>query len=251
MLVAVIGSAGRLGKCFCKYFANNKIPFLAVNRTDLDITNKKQVEVFFANNLQITHVVLCAAYTKVDLAENDRNTCFAVNVNGVQNIVDNFSGKLIHFSTDFVFDGTKEEGYEVDDERHPINVYGESKKAAEDVLMDSENVSWANLRISSLLDENSSFVQFLSDAVENEKTVTIWSTNKMIPTIATELVETVTKQFILADFKSGHYHLPSKNMAPLSWYDLAVLLFNPHKHLFVPVDEFKTTAKRPQFSVLN
>lgn len=247
MKILVIGASGRLGSEFCKQLAKNDLDYFAPTSSELNITDIDSVKKYFDSHA-VSKIIFCAAFTAVDLAESEPEKCFLVNETGVKNVVENFSGPIIHFSTDFVFDGKNKAGYEIDAVRNPINVYGKSKLAAEKILENSKN-NWANIRISSLLCKDSSFLKFLQKNIEENSSVNLWSENLMVPTFAHELVAEVIKKFVSEKFESGHCHLPS-GQNPVSWYDLAVQLFPDSAHLFKPVSEFKTTAERPLYSIL-
>lgn len=104
---------------------------------ELDLTNAKAVDSYVANN-EITHIVNCAAYTAVDRAEEEKMLCAAVNTDAVKNLAmaaDANGAKIIHISTDYVFDGTNHRPYRESDKVNPISQYGTTKRKGETLLL--------------------------------------------------------------------------------------------------------------------
>ena len=135
--VLVTGATGQLGKSIQDWAADfPTLRFRFEDRAGMDITNGSQVKAVFTE-YKPEICINCAAYTKVDQAELTPEPAYAVNVEGVKNLVaaciEN-DVTLIHISTDYVFDGTKEEGYYPEDQPNPINEYGLSKWKGEEVI---------------------------------------------------------------------------------------------------------------------
>lgn len=128
MKVLVTGKGGQLA-WELEQTTPSHIEIISFNANELDITNQAQVnEVVVAHSPDI--IINAAAYTAVDKAESDKETAYAVNEKGSEYlalICKEINAKLIHVSTDFVFDGTKTTPYQTDDTPNPINVYGDSK----------------------------------------------------------------------------------------------------------------------------
>ena len=132
MNIWVIGKNGMLAKDILKVFDKNNISYFSTGR-EIDITNIDDLNNYIKNK-NIDIVINCAAYTKVDLAEDEPEICAKINGFGVKNIseiCENKNLKLIHFSTDYVFDGTSNKPYKESDTTNPINVYGRSKLEGE------------------------------------------------------------------------------------------------------------------------
>ena len=124
MKVLVTGSNGQLGQCLqdVVFQSNVTSNFVFLNASELDITNKSQIEKTFTSN-NFDYCVNCAAYTAVDKAENEKDKAYAVNADGVKLLAQackKYGVKLIHISTDFVFDGEQSTPYSEEDKPNPI-----------------------------------------------------------------------------------------------------------------------------------
>jgi len=149
MKIIIIGSSGRLGAALMREY-RGKYDIDGFNHTQLDLSNLNGVrERLRATNFDV--LINAAAFTNVDLCETERDRAFLINAEApgvLAKICDDKSAKLIHFSTDYVFDGEKRTAYTEEDEAKPISVYGESKLAGEKNVLATENrhlvvrVSW-------------------------------------------------------------------------------------------------------------
>lgn len=136
MKVLVTGSNGQLGYDVVKELEKRDIDCCGATRQDFDLTDAEATEQFIKEYAPDA-VIHCGAYTTVDKAEDEPEKCFLVNAKGTENIAKVCKGidaKMIYISTDYVFDGEKESPYEVDDMPNPINVYGKSKLAGEQIV---------------------------------------------------------------------------------------------------------------------
>ena len=125
MKYIITGSSGQLAKEFIKKFTELNIDFIAPSEQELDITNKEKIsDVFSQFNPDV--VINCAAYNNVELAEQDNTKAFLINKTAVTNLVEEtkkYKAKLVHFSSDYVFDGKKKDFYIETDEPNPLNEY--------------------------------------------------------------------------------------------------------------------------------
>ena len=141
MRVLITGSNGQLGSEIKKLATNySKLDFIFKDLPELDICNFEALQAFIMDN-NINTVINCAAYTAVDKAEEDAEIAEKVNSKGVINIVNalqTVNGKLIHISTDYVFDGDHFLPYKETDPVSPIGVYGETKRAGELAVINSD-----------------------------------------------------------------------------------------------------------------
>src|SRR5438105_11188018 len=136
MKIVIIGSGGRLGAALVRAY-REKFNVVHFNHAQLDLANRDQIGTTFSP-LSFDLLINCAAFTNVDLCESKREEAFAINAEAPKMLAEicrHKNAKLIHFSTDYVFDGEKREPYAEIDPAKPISVYGESKRAGE------ENVS--------------------------------------------------------------------------------------------------------------
>ncbi len=140
MRVLITGSNGQLGSEIRELSRSyNMVNFIFKDLPDLDICNFDELQNFIIEN-NINAVINCAAYTAVDKAEEDEQIAKKVNSEGVSNIVkalQKVNGKLIHISTDYVFDGDHSIPYKESDPVSPIGVYGETKRAGELAVINS------------------------------------------------------------------------------------------------------------------
>ncbi len=136
MKILVTGADGQLGYDVCHALALQKIVYQGVDQKDFDITNEKDVKAYL-KTYSPDAVIHCAAYTKVDLAEQESELCWAVNAEGADNVAQacqEIGAKVVYLSTDYVFDGQGERFYGTDAHPNPINVYGKSKLAGEQAV---------------------------------------------------------------------------------------------------------------------
>src|SRR6266513_856306 len=132
MKIVIIGAGGRLGAALTREY-REKFEVAAFNHAQLDLAKPDQVREKLSP-LDFDLLINCAAMTNVDLCESHRSQAFAINAeapNQLAEICSEKKAKLIHFSTDYVFDGEKREAYLETDPTKPISVYGESKRAGE------------------------------------------------------------------------------------------------------------------------
>jgi dTDP-4-dehydrorhamnose reductase len=149
MKIVIIGSGGRLGAALTREY-RDKFDVVGFNHAQLDLANFEQVREK-VTALDFDVLINCAAFTNVDLCETQRAQAFQINAEAprvLAEICREKKAKLIHFSTDYVFDGEKREPYTEDDVAKPISVYGESKREGEKLVLQTQNrhlivrVSW-------------------------------------------------------------------------------------------------------------
>ena len=132
----VTGANGQLGYDVVKELQKQNIECYGTSRQDFDIVDFEATENFIKNYMPDA-VIHCAAYTAVDKAEDEQGLCYLVNASATENIAEickKIYAKMLYISTDYVFDGTKEGAYEVDDIPNPINVYGKTKLLGEQAV---------------------------------------------------------------------------------------------------------------------
>lgn len=132
-MILVTGVNGQLGYDVIRELKNRNIDCLGIGRQELDITDKEKVYKYIIG-LKPKCVIHCAAYTAVDKAEDERELCYKVNVDGTENIAKSckeIKAKMIYVSTDYVFDGKGDKPFEVEGNKNPLSVYGKSKYEGE------------------------------------------------------------------------------------------------------------------------
>ena len=140
MKIAVIGAGGRLGAALMREY-RNKFDLIGFDHQALDLGDSGQLREKIGT-LDVDLVINCAAFTNVDLCETQRDQAFLINAEAprvLAEICRDNGAKLIHFSTDYVFDGEKREPYVESDFANPISVYGESKRAGEQLVLQAED----------------------------------------------------------------------------------------------------------------
>ena len=261
MNLLITGSNGQLGSDIRELSVFYKaVNFVFKDLPDLDICNFEELQNFVINN-NITAVINCAAYTAVDKAEEDEQIAKKVNAEGVSNIVkalQTVNGKLIHISTDYVFNGDHFLPYKESDPVSPIGVYGESKRAGELVAINSA-IDAIVIRTSWLYSSvGNNFVKtMLRLGAEKEQLGVIFD-QVGTPTYAGDLAETcleiLCSQSSAGISKNGKmYHYSNEGVA--SWYDFAISIMELGsencKVKPIQTKDYPTPAKRPHYSVLN
>lgn len=260
MNIWVIGKNGMLAKDILKVFDKNNIYYFATGR-EVDITNINDLNNYIKNK-NIDIVINCAAYTKVDLAEDEPEICAKINGFGVKNIAEiceNKNLKLIHFSTDYVFDGTSDKPYKENDSTNPINVYGKSKLEGEKYALSlSKSLI---IRISWLYGINgNNFVYTMINLMKSKDTIKVVNDQYGSPTNTLDIANLILYLIKdIKDFNFGIYHYT--NEGNISWFDFASSIYDlAMKNNILNRDciiepckseEYKTKAKRPKFSVLS
>lgn len=258
MKILVTGSSGQLGKTFQKLEKKwESVAFTFCSSAELDITDKNQVTEFFDQH-SFDWIINCAAYTKVDLAEDEIDQAFAVNQLGVKNLVSSCKKhaiKLIHFSTDYVFDGTSSIPYTEECDCNPINVYGKSKRAGELEILNSK-IQAIIIRTSWVFSEfNANFVQTMLALFKTKEQINVITDQIGTPTSTHDLAE-ITLEIIqnqVENFSTEILHVTNSGVA--SWYDFAFELKTKMDTrctiLPIPSSNYPTKAKRPYYSVLS
>ena len=261
MNVLVTGSNGQLGSEI-RSLSNNysDIRFFFKDLPELDICNFNQLAIFF-EKYKIDAVINCAAYTAVDKAEQDADISKKVNSEGVLNIVNNLEkvrGKLIHISTDYVFDGNSFLPYKESDIVNPTGVYANTKRSGELAVINSE-IDGIVIRTSWLYSEyGNNFVKKMLRLGSQSDELSVVVDQVGTPTYAYDLAKTCLD---ILTFKKGHklnsngkiYHFSNEGVA--SWYDFAaaIMAFGKLNCHVKPIEtkDYNTATKRPHYSVLN
>jgi len=253
--ILVTGGNGQLAQCLkdvIKHHKNLVVDFQDL--PDLDITNSSQLQSFFFKN-EFDYCINCAAYTAVDLAEEQSSLAYAVNAEGPKNLAEvcqKHQTTLIHVSTDFVFNGQKQTPYLETDTPNPLGVYGASKLQGERNIQEFMEAYFI-VRTSWLYSKyGNNFMKTMLKLSETREDISIVSDQFGSPTYAGDLAEVLIKIVLSSSTNYGVYQY--SNSGAISWYDFALEIF---KHFGKTIEvkpiktkDYPTAAKRPKYSVL-
>jgi dTDP-4-dehydrorhamnose reductase len=253
MRILVMGHRGMLGSDLMEVLGGRHEVF-GVDVAEFNITSGADCA-RVVKEFRPETVVNAAAYTDVDGCETNREACFAVNAEGVRNVAEAckaVGAKAVHYSTDYVFDGTKGEPYLEDDPCRPINVYGESKRKGEEALVETLE-SHLLIRTAWLYGrQGKNFVKAILAKVKDEGTLRVVDDQVGSPTFTLDLAQ-ATKLLLELDC-TGTYHVTNRGVC--SWYEFArrILEYAQVAGItVVPIEsrELNRKAARPAYSVLS
>ena len=250
MKVLVTGTKGQLGYDVVNEMEKRGHTAIAVDIEEMDITDAVSVEKVITE-AEVDAVIHCAAYTAVDVAEDNVELCRRVNAEGTENIAKvckKLDLKMIYISTDYVFDGEGERPWEPDDERHPLNVYGQTKYEGE-LAVEKYLEKYFIVRIAWVFGVNGkNFIKTMLKLSETHEELNVVDDQVGSPTYTYDLA------VLLVDMaesdKYGRYHATNEGLC--TWYQFAKEIFrqagvevkvNP-----VTSDMFPAKAKRPKNS---
>ena len=253
----VTGGAGQLGQCFqevSKEFPETNLFF--ASRNEVDITRPETIVNFYSKN-PFDGIINCAAYTNVDRSEKDQRNVFKINTEGLQSIIDFAENKnlsIIHFSTDYVFDGESSEPYPEQAATNPIGIYGNSKLQGE-VRLSKSSCKNVTIRISWLFSPfGKNFVKTIARIAKEKSDLKVVEDQWGRPTYGIDLARTVLKLIsnnTIYTFPILHY----ANQGMCSWKEFAEVIVNELEHKTtiqgIPTSAYPTLAKRPKYSILD
>ena len=254
----ITGSHGQLGRELCDLLtAHPHINVTATDVEELDITNAEAVNAFFKEH-SFHWVVNCAAYTAVDLAEDQADLCRKINVEGPQALAkaaNTYGARMIHISTDYVFDGNTCTPYTEDHPTNPQSVYGITKLEGEKAVTDALPQQSVILRTAWLYSPHGkNFVKTMLYLGQTKQEIKVVNDQIGSPTYARDLAQAVIDIINAPTFTPGIFHFSNEGV--ISWYDFASAIMR-EAHLdqcrVLPCrsSEYPTRAKRPGYSVLS
>jgi len=256
--ILVTGGKGQLGSELRDLAPNHpNYNFFFTDRSQLDITDHAAVDAFITKN-EIDTLINCAAYTAVDKAESEPDLANAINHLAVANlaqIAKDKKLKLVHISTDYVFDGTNHKPYLETDTPNPQSVYGQTKFDGELALQRINPTNAIIIRTSWVYSKyGKNFVKTMLRLAQNRDEINVVSDQIGSPTNAADLAEIILN--ILPKIENDNveiFHYSNEGIC--SWYDFAKAIFGIKKESIKvnPIEgaQYSTPAKRPFYSVMN
>lgn len=237
--------------------AESQHRFVFTDIEELDITSATAVEAFFSRE-KFDVVVNCAAYTAVDLAEDNEEQANLINHKAVAILADackRHNATLIHISTDYIFSGNADTPYNEESAPAPISVYGRTKLAGERAILES-GCKYIILRTAWLYSQfGRNFVKTMRELTATRSEIRVVADQIGTPTYAGDLAETITYIINSGQLsKCGIYNY--SNEGQCSWYDFAVEIARLSGNLGCKINpcataDYPTKARRPQYSVLD
>lgn len=250
MKVLVTGVKGQLGFDVMNELKKRGLEAVGADIEEMDITDEESVNRFIMD-AKPDAVIHCAAYTAVDAAEENEDICRRVNADGTRNIAKvckELDCKMIYISTDYVFDGQGSRPWEPDEERHPLNVYGQTKYEGELAVQELLE-KYFIVRIAWVFGVNGkNFVKTMLNLAQTHDTLTVVNDQYGSPTYTYDLARLLV-DMVQTD-KYSIYHATNEGIC--TWYEFACEIFKQAnvavKVLPVSAAEYRAKAKRPENS---
>jgi dTDP-4-dehydrorhamnose reductase len=266
MRILVIGKNSQLGQSIKKNVDEKKIhnlnnyDFVFIGREELNLEHIENIKSYFDLN-EFNIIINCAAYTKVDEAEENHKQANLINniaIRELAKIAKTKDIKLIHISTDFVFDGSKKKPYTEDDATSPLNIYGETKLAGELGVMSIMKTNSLIIRTCWLYSEfGNNFVKTILNYAKKNASLDVVCDQFGTPTYANDLALSimyiVSSDKFVEDNSSEIFHYSNEGEA--SWYEFAkeIISFSDIDCQLNPIsaEDYPLVAKRPKYSILS
>jgi dTDP-4-dehydrorhamnose reductase len=253
----VTGGSGQLGQCFHAVAKESPaINLFFTSRNEVDITRSETLANFYSKN-PFDGIINCAAYINVDQAEKEEESAFKINTEGLQNLIDFAEEKklsIIHFSTDYVFDGNSSEPYTEAAATNPLGIYGKSKLEGE-TLLSTSRCSNVIVRTSWLFSPfATNFVKTIAHLAQEKSSLKVVDDQWGRPTYGLDLARTILTLIsndTIYNFPILHY----ANEGVCSWKAFAEAIINEVEPTTVihgiPSSDYPTLAKRPKYSIMD
>ncbi|MCY2687804.1 dTDP-4-dehydrorhamnose reductase [Salinimicrobium sp. TH3] len=258
MKLLITGSKGQLGSEIRDLSVDfPKYDFIFTSREDLDISDKESAKVFIEKN-SIDVIINCAAYTAVDKAESEPELANKTNHLSVRNLAEIAREnrlKMIHISTDYVFNGKGYKPYLVDNPTSPLNMYGKTKLEGEKAMLEIDPVNSMIIRTSWVYSSfGNNFVKTMLRLGEQREELNVISDQVGAPTYARDLAEFILKKAVKAENENLEvYHFSNEGVC--SWYDFANEIIESAKLNCklspIPTSAYPTPAARPHYSLMD
>jgi len=268
-MIWLVGNEGMLGTEISLLLKEKGFRFTGTDR-ETDITDIDALRSFIkqstSDNDSVKWIVNCAAYTAVDKAEDDKETCHLINIEGSRNIsavANEIDAAIIHISTDYVFNGCGMKPYTEDDETDPIGIYGLSKRYGEIKVLEENSKSYI-IRTAWLYGKyGNNFVHTMLRLMKEKETISVVNDQKGCPTWAKDLAQTIIEFIKQSNSgKSIPYGIYNfTNEGEITWYDFAQEIYKQAKAAGVLTKDcqimpctsadFPAKVTRPAYSVLD
>ena len=256
--ILVTGANGQLGSCMKLACENSGCDYIYTDVNELDITDEDAVKIFIASN-NIDIIVNCAAYTNVDKAEDDKEFAYILNAKAVENLAvaaKENNALLIHISTDYVFDGTKNIPLTENDLTNPIGVYGVTKLQGEEAVINS-GCEYIIIRTSWLYSQfGHNFVKTMLRLTSEKPQLKVVFDQVGSPTNANDLAVAIAD--IIENEKyndnNGIYHYSNEGVC--SWFDFTKVIAKIAGNTGCDIQpchssDFPSKVTRPNYSVMD
>lgn len=264
--VIVFGANGLIGNEFCRKLDKKIFKLYKFSKNQCDITDLNDIKLKI-NNILPSFIINAAAYTDVDKAEKNKTTCLKINaksLNNISKLAKKYNAWLIHFSTDYIFDGSKNLYYREIDKPRPLSIYGTSKLISEEEIIKS-NCKYLIFRISWIYgNNNKNFPKTIINKLQTEENINVINDQYGAPTSANFICNSIIKCMKTILLKKnqyqfiGIYNLSSKGKT--NWYEIAKFIKNhiitnkifltTTKITPIKTSKYKVEAVRPNNSLL-
>jgi dTDP-4-dehydrorhamnose reductase len=256
--IVIAGGDGRLGRCLSDELATAGHLVSGLSRRELDVTDRESIDRVMTQ-VKPDVVINCSAYNAVDAAEADPATAFAVNASGPGHLASacaQAGASIVHYGTDFVFDGTSTVPYDEEDPVHPLSVYGASKLAGETAVQDSCARHYI-LRVESLFGGvgvagHRATIDQITERLLEGAPVRAVDDRTVSPSYAPDVAR-ATRALIEQSAPHGIYHCVSSGMT--TWYEMAKFIASQLEVEGsierIHASDLKAPARRPQFCALS
>jgi len=263
MKILIIGKNGQLGKSIKRIVSSKEQSddFIFIDRNNLNLSQSENISQYFKKHSPDI-IVNCAAYTAVDKAESETDLTNQINnlaVKELATVAQKSNIKLIHISTDYVFDGNNSQPYTETDKTNPINIYGKTKLAGEQSIQEIMPFNAIIIRTSWVYSEyGNNFVDTMLKLGKNRNELDIVSDQIGSPTYASDLAGTIlkitkNKEFIETGQSTQVYHY--SNTGECSWSEFAEEIFRLSKIQCtvnsITTEQYPTPAQRPKNTIMN
>lgn len=253
MKVVVTGAKGQLGQDVVLELARQNHEAIGADREQLDVTNEASVQAFISD-VRPDVILHCAAYTNVDGAEENEDAAYQVNALGTENLAKaakQVGAKMLYVSTDYVFDGTATEPYEVDEPTKPLGAYGRTKLAGEELLQKNLEQFFIVRTAWVFGVHGNNFVKTMLRLGKERGEVGVVHDQVGSPTYTVDLARFMVELMETQEY--GIYH--ATNSGVCSWYEFAVEIFKQASLNVIvnplTTEQFPRPAARPKYSVLS